>query len=285
MTELPELKILGEIDVKKPETEDVRLWSVTTLLKTLAAPGLEYWQREMVSKYFISIAKSLPQRIAEEGEEEVIRQGINSPFRKPPRGERSAAQLGTDFHAIAEHVAVYGTYPEYDEELRPFVEQLDRWLQRVSPTFLASEMPCYDVSGGFAGTCDGQMEIGGTKLIFDWKSSRKSFDKQGKKTKCYPESALQLSAYRYSEWAVPVPPRRWTQYGRRYYLFGDAEKDNAVKMPEVDGGIVVHVTPDHCDAYIVKCDETIFERFLFIVEAARWQHEISKTVIGDILEV
>ena len=56
-------------------------------------------------------------------------------------------------------------------------------------------------------------------------------------------------------------------------------------MPEVDGGIVVHVTPDHCDAYIVKCDETIFERFLFIVEAARWQHEISKTVIGDILEV
>jgi hypothetical protein len=279
-----QLQILGEVSVSQPAAEDQRLWSVTTILKVLAAPGIEYWQREEVSKAFVSIAKSLPTRIKEDGEEEVIRWGINAPFRKP-RGQRSGAQLGTDFHAIAEHVAVYGTYPEYDAELKPYVDQLDRWLQRAQPEFLAAEMPVYHTEYGYAGTMDGIMKIQGTTLAFDWKTSKKARDKHGKPTRAYPEAGLQLSAYRFAEYAVPVPPRRWEQFRRRYYLFGDPERDNAMPVPEVDGGIVIHVTPEHCNAHIMRCDEQIFERFLYLIEAMRWQLETSKTVVGDILQL
>jgi hypothetical protein len=128
------------------------------------------------------------------------------------------------------------------------------------------------------------MEIQGTKVIYDWKTSKKSYDKQGKKTKIYPEVGLQLAAYRWSKFAVPVPPRRWSQHSRRYYLWGDPEKDNAMVVPPVDGGIAIHVTPEHADAYPVKCDESIYERFLFILEAAKFPFEIANTIIGDELQ-
>ena len=58
----------------------------------------------------------------------------------------------------------------------------------------------------------------------------------------------------------------------------------AVPVPEVDTGLVIHITPDHCDAYPVECGPDIFESFLFIQEAARWQFQTSKTVIGRPLE-
>ena len=278
-----DLRILGEVNVPKPLDGDQRLWSVTTIQKVLANGGLEYWQREEVSKYFVSIANSLPQRIAEEGTDAVIKAGINAPFR-PPKVGRTAADLGTEFHSIAEHVAVFGTYPEYDDEMKPYVEQLDRWLQRAQPEFLAAEMPVYDTRFGYAGTCDGCMVLGDTRFIFDWKTSKKSFDKKGKKTSPYADAGMQLSAYRFAEFAVPVPPRRWEQFKRRYYLFGNPERDNAMEVPRVDGGLAIHVTPEHCDAYIMRCDENIHERFLYLIEAAKWPFEISKTIVGEILQ-
>ena len=281
---VPALQIFPEVQVDKPAPEDKRLWSVTTILKALSNGGLEYWQREEVAKYFVSIAKSLPQRIQEDGEAEVIKAGVNAPYRKP-KGERSSAQLGTDFHAIAEHVAVYGTWPEYDEELRPLVEQYDRWLQRAQPEFLAAEMPVYDTRYSYAGTLDGMAVIGGAKFIIDYKTSKKSFDKQGRPTHPYPEAGAQLAAYRYAEWAVPLPPRRFEQFRRRYYLFGEPEKDHALPVPPVEMGLVIHVTPEHCNAHIMRCDREIHECFLYIMEAARWQQDVSKTVVGEILQL
>ena len=282
MPEDLKLQILKEVDVPKPLPEDLRLWSVTTILKVLAAPGIEYWQREEVSKAYVSIANSLAQRIEEDGEEEVIRWGINAPFRKP-KGQRSATQLGTDFHEIAEHIAVYGDVPTYDSELAPYVEQFLNWLDRAQPEFLAAECPVYHLDMAYAGTSDGLMKIGGTPLIFDYKTSKKSFDRQGKPTHPYPSAGAQLAAYRYAQHMVPVPPRRWEQMRRRYYLFGEPERDNAVTVPEVDGSIVIHVTPEHCHAYIVRCDEEIRDSFYYLIEAARWEYQISKTVVQNIL--
>jgi|SRR5579863_10031842 len=282
-SETPLLQILGETQVPKPQKDDQRLWSVTTILKVLSNGGLEYWQREEVSKYFISIAKSLPQRIEEDGEAEVIKAGVNAPFRKP-KGERSAAELGTAFHEVAEHVAVYGTYPEYDDELRPLVESYDKWLQKAQPEFLAAEMPVYNLRSGTAGTLDSIVKIQGTRLIGDFKTKKKSRDRQNKLQRPFAETGMQLAAYRHSEYAVPVPPRRWEQFRRRYYLFGDPERDNAVPVPEVDGGIVILVTPEVTHAYVMRCDEEIHEAFLYLIEAARWQFEVSKTVVGDILQ-
>lgn len=282
MTAFP-VQLFPDKTVARALPNEQRLWSVTTILKALASPGLDYWGKEQVAKAFIASAGSLQQRIAEEGEEEVIKWGLKAPYRKPI-GQRSAADYGTDLHAIIEHVAVYGKYPEFDDELAPAVEQLDRWLQRAQPEFLAAEMPCYNLTSGYAGTCDGMMKLQGVPLIWDLKTSKETYDRQGKHRAPYPEAGLQLSAYRHAEYAVPVRPRRWEERSRRYYLFGDPEKDLAIDMPPVDGGMVLHLTPGHCNAHWMRCDEEIFECFQYVLEVCRWENDVSKTVVGDIIQ-
>lgn len=277
------LQLLPEITVDRPAPTDLRLWSVTTILKVLSSPGIDYWQKEEVAKAFVAIRKSLDTRVEEDGEEALITWGINAPFRRKP-GERTSADLGTAFHEVAEEIAVTGKIPAVDDELRPLVEQYDRWLQRAQPEFLAAEMPVYHTGFGYAGTLDGMMKLQGIPLIHDFKSSKKSFDKKGKPTHPWPEAGCQLAAYRFAEWAVPVRPRRWEQMRRRYYLFGDPERDNAVPIPHVDGGIVIHVTPLHCEAYVMRCDQAVHTAFLYLIEAARWSFDLSKSIVGDILQ-
>lgn len=271
------------LDGQKPADDDERHWSVTTILGCLKAEGLLYWTAEEAAKAAVNSAASLQSRIEEEGREAVIKWLRDARFRRA-KGERTAAELGTEVHAACEAYALTGQRPDVDAEVQPFLDQFDRWAQEFQPVYQAAEVTVYSPSYGYAGTCDAFLTVGGVRCIVDYKSSRKSFDNRGNPTTPYPEVALQLAAYRHAELAAVWRPRRMEQYRRRYYLLGQAEREMAVPVPEVDTGLVIHITPDHCDAYPVECGPDIFESFLFVQEAARWQFQTSKTVIGRPLE-
>ncbi len=271
------------LDGQKPADDDERHWSVTTILGCLKAEGLLYWTAEEAAKAAVNSAASLQARIEEEGREAVIKWLRDARFRRA-KGERTAAELGTEVHAACEAYALTGQRPDVDAEVQPFLDQFDRWAQEFQPVYQAAEVTVYSPSYGYAGTCDAFLTVGGVRCIVDYKSSRKSFDNRGNPTTPYPEVALQLAAYRHAEMAAVWRPRRMEQYRRRYYLLGAAEREMAVPVPEVDTGLVIHITPDHCDAYPVECGPDIFEAFLFIQEAARWQFQTSKSVIGRPLE-
>ena len=271
------------LDGQKPADDDERHWSVTTILGCLKAEGLLYWTAEEAAKAAVNSAASLQARIEEEGRQAVIKWLRDARFRRA-KGERTAAELGTEVHAACESYALTGQRPDVDAEVQPFLDQFDRWAQEFQPVYQAAEVTVYSPSYGYAGTCDAFLTVGGVRCIVDYKSSRKSFDNRGNPTTPYPEVALQLAAYRHAELAAVWRPRRMEQYRRRYYLLGAAEREMAVPVPEVDTGLVIHITPDHCDAYPVECGPDIFESFLFIQEAARWQFQTSKTVIGRPLE-
>ena len=271
------------LDGQKPADDDERHWSVTTILGCLKAEGLLYWTAEEAAKAAVNSAASLQARIEEEGRQAVIKWLRDARFRRA-KGERTAAELGTEVHAACEAYALTGQRPDVDAEVQPFLDQFDRWAQEFQPVYQAAEVTVYSPSYGYAGTCDAFLTVGGVRCIVDYKSSRKSFDNRGNPTTPYPEVALQLAAYRHAELAAVWRPRRMEQYRRRYYLLGQAEREMAVPVPEVDTGLVIHITPDHCDAYPVECGPDIFESFLFIQEAARWQFQTSKTVIGRPLE-
>ena len=271
------------LDGQKPADDDERHWSVTTILGCLKAEGLLYWTAEEAAKAAVNSAASLQARIEEEGREAVIKWLRDARFRRA-KGERTAAELGTEVHAACEAYALTGQRPDVDAEVQPVLDQFDRWAQEFQPVYQAAEVTVYSPSYGYAGTCDAFLTVGGVRCIVDYKSSRKSFDNRGNPTTPYPEVALQLAAYRHAEMAAVWRPRRMEQYRRRYYLLGAAEREMAVPVPEVDTGLVIHITPDHCDAYPVECGPDIFEAFLFVQEAARWQFQTSKTVIGRPLE-
>ena len=271
------------LDGQKPADDDERHWSVTTIIGCLDKPALLYWAAEQTAVAAVNSARTLEARVEEEGVDTVVKWLRDARFRRD-RTQRTAAELGTEVHAACEAYALTGQRPDVDAEVQPFLDQFDRWAQEFQPVYQAAEVTVYSPSYGYAGTCDAFLTLGGVRCIVDYKSSRKSFDNRGNPTTPYPEVALQLAAYRHAEMAAVWRPRRMEQYRRRYYLLGAAEREMAVPVPEVDTGLVIHITPDHCDAYPVECGPDIFESFLFVQEAARWQFQTSKTVIGRPLE-
>lgn len=295
----PELGQAPE-DVTTEAPDDLRLWSVTTIIGALDKPALLYWAAEQTAAAACSIAKTLAARIDEDGEEATVKWLRDARFRRP-KGRLSAASLGTCAHQACEEYALTGERPttarlteiirqeggpKFDgmaaevPVLNQMLNQFDDWLQRFQPSYQATEVVVYHPTYGYAGTADAFLTVDGTRLIVDYKTSRDGFDNQGRPKAPYPEAALQLAAYRYAEFAAVWRPRRIEKFRRRYYLLSEAEREQAVPVPEVDGGAVIHLTPDHCEIFPVRCDQRVHEAFLFVQEASRWVNTTSKDVIG-----
>lgn len=262
-----------------PAPVDTTLWSVTTLIGVLDKPALVQWAANCTAEEAVTKWKTWTAMAKQSGPEEAMKWLSKARWRNPP-DESGAAELGTRVHAVCEEYALTGIRPAVDDEVRPFFEQFDRWLQLFSPSYQATEVTVYSPTYGYAGQCDGFFTIDGTRFIFDYKTTKKAFDKKGNPAKAYPEVALQLAAYRYAEWAAVWRPRRYEHYKRRYYLLSPEERAAAVKVPEVDTGLCIKITREHCYAYPVECGPEIFRSFLHTIEAARFQFEQSQRVIG-----
>jgi hypothetical protein len=273
-----------ELLVDKPAPDDQRLYSVTTIIGALDKPALLYWAAEESAKAAVAVAKSLPVRVEEDGAEEVVQWLRDARFRKP-KGQRSAKDLGTAVHDALEQLALTGKFPDVDDEVRPFIVQADKWMQKFQPVYEAAEMTIYNPTYGYAGTLDAIATVEGVRFLLDYKSTRKSIDSRGKKTTPYPEQVgLQLAAYRYGEYAAAWRPRRYEYQKRRYYLLGMTERENAQPVPEVDSCLVLHLTPEHCDAFPINANEDAYLSFLYTLEAFRWVNQTSKHIMGDPLE-
>lgn len=274
-----------DVKAAQVQVDDLTLWSVTTVIGALDKPGLVYWSAKETAKAAVAAVRSLPTRIEEDGEEETIKWLTGARFRRP-RGQRSAAELGTAVHATCEEYALTGIRPDVDDEVRPFLDRFEEWLNVVQPSYQATEVCVYHPEFGYAGTADAFLTIDGVRFIVDYKTSREALDGQGKARTPYPEQvALQLAAYAHAPLAAVWRPRRTEKFRRRYYLLSPAEREQAVAVPEVDAGLVLQITPEFCTAYPITISEPVFDAFLHVQEAARWVNETSKRVMGEPLEV
>lgn len=270
--------------VAKPAPDDLRMYSVTTIIGALDKPALIYWAADETAKAAVKAARSLTTRIDEDGEYETVKWLHDARFRSV-RGQRTAKDLGTAVHDALEQLALTGKFPVVDDEVRPFIERADAWMQRFQPTFEASEMTVFSPRYGFAGTLDAIAIIDGVRFLIDYKTTRKSVDSRGKLTTPYPDQVgLQLAAYRYAEMAATWRPRRYEYQKRRYYLLGLDERELAVPVPTVDACLVLHLTPEHCDGFPIKADEEAFNAFLYTLECFRWVNDTSKHIMGDPLQ-
>lgn len=268
----------GVLDDAKPTPVDVQLWSVTTIIGALDKPALVYWAADETAKAAVE-RQDIWRPMADADPAEAVEWLKKSRFR---RKGKSDAELGSAIHAAVEGWVISGVRPSVDDpEMEPFLDRVGEWLDEFQPSWQASEVTVYHPQWGYAGTSDGFLTVDGTRFIIDFKTSRKSVDGYGKVRRPYPEVALQLAAYRYAELAAVWRPRRFEHFRRRYYLLSPEEQALAVPVPEVDGALAIHVTPEHCHAWPVRADDAVFDAFLYVVEAARWQFGLSKTVLAD----
>lgn len=289
-------------DVKNVDAADIRHWSVTTIIGVLDKPALVYWAANEAAACAVADVDTWKAIEQSSGTDEAQRYITAARFRGA-KGKLPAAPLGTTVHAACEEFVLNGTRPDVakltelvnanggmklnnDERagevalVGKMLDQFAGWLDRFQPVYQASEVTVFHPDYAYAGTCDGFFTIDGVRCIFDIKTTREPRDKQGNVKGPYPEVALQLAAYRYAQLAAVWRPRRVMEMRRRYYVLSLAERDMAVPVPEVDAGGVVHITPEHCEFYPVRCDEEVFTRFLHVIECARWKFEMENAVIG-----
>jgi hypothetical protein len=280
MTSLP---LLGdEPIVTQPDDDDLRMWSVTTLIGVLDKPALVPWAAIKTAEAAVDQMQAWQSRLEHEGRDAAIDYLKRARFRGK-RGERSATELGTAVHQACEHAAIYGKFrPEdtSDPELVPFLRQFRQFLRDFQPEYVAAEVTVFNPSFGYAGTCDAFMKIDGVCYVTDYKTSRESNDARGNPKGPYPEVALQLAAYRHAELAAVWRARQSEVMKRRYYLLNAVERAMAVPVPKADHGLVVYLTPDRYALHPVRCDEGIFDLFLAVVDAARFVLDVGKDVVG-----
>jgi hypothetical protein len=290
------------VDVAEAGEQDQHFFSVTSILRALSSPALEYWAIKQTAMAAIDSQATWNAMLDDQGRLETVKWLCGARWRRP-KLELGADQLGTVVHKTCEHYALSGQKPSRDwvEDLvrahaaptvhidsevntvGQMLNQFDDWLARFQPEYSAAEMPVFNEQFGYAGSLDAILTIGGTKCLTDYKTRREPLDSKGNAQTPYGETALQLAAYRHAEIAAVFRARRVEKYKRRYYLLSPDERAMAPKMPQVDGGLCIILTPQSCEAYPVKCDQEVFDFFLYTFEAWRWLEDVSKRVVGDAL--
>ncbi len=229
------------------ELDGARVDGVTTVISQgIPKPALTYWSARTVAEYAAANLEQLQTMLATGG----IRPTVDFLKGVPWEQRDTAAVRGTEVHALAEQV-VQGLPTVVPPELVGHVDGYARWLDRSGVDWLMTEFVCASRRWRYAGTGDLILtDHLGVPRVADIKTS----------SGVYPETALQLAAYRHAE----------------FYLDADDERP----MPETDDtGWVIHVTATGTEAYPLPVGQSQFKAFLHAQAVARWA-KTSKDLVG-----
>lgn len=158
--------------------------SVTTILDVLSKGDLNDWRDRQITE-----AAFLTQPKAMELPEAYHDRIMEAAFKKVD----DAADLGTRVHkAIEQHFQ--GQI--YDSTLKPYVDGVDRWIEKNQVKLVEQELRLCNTEHGFAGTTDAAIESKDGKGILDFKTRK---TKPGKEVKPYDTQIMQIAAYGFTK--------------------------------------------------------------------------------------
>lgn len=198
--------------------DGTKLLSVTTIIG-LGVPknNLVHWAAWEVARCAMDY---LPRLIRARGDEQ--RRAMLGWLQKAAERKRDdAANLGIAIHDAAEAYGVGAPWPEPTDEQRPFVDAFARFCERWNPRWEAAEMVVGNLTEGYAGKGDAWMWLAFPDIspepiltLVDYKTGKS----------CYPEVAMQLSAYANAD-------------------VGFLRDGTRVTPPKVNHAVVVHIRP------------------------------------------
>jgi hypothetical protein len=175
----------------------------------------------------------------------------------PLRLRDQAASLGQHVHRAIEAYILEQPMPDFDEDVKPFMHQFDRFLRDWTPEFEVAEATVFNKTKQYAGTLDftAKFPTLGGLYVCDVKSGRA----------VYPEVGLQLAAYRGAEFLET--------------------KAGSFDMPETVGGMTLHLRPGEYKLLHIECGAEQLRVFEYAREIYRFVQETSKLVIGEPYQV
>ncbi len=237
---------------------DKKYPSVTTILsRGVAKPGLIKWSAKTVAE---AAYDRFPEWIERERDD-----AIQFLTDIPNARKNKAANLGSYLHAAVERISLgQPIHKPADEIQRGYLEGFVQFVKDVNPTYLYTEFEVYSNQYGYAGTGDAIIRIGNTNWLIDTKTGNK----------VYPEVALQLAAYRHSDFILV--PRPDPKDGRKKIY-------KEVKMPKIKKTGVVHLFPGGYQFVEVRSDEEILDVFLAAKAMHDWDSALSRVAIREVI--
>lgn len=234
--------------------DGVKADGVTTLLSDgIPKPALVRWAAKSVAEYVDANRDHVRGCFdwMDSGQLVSLLKGV------PWSARDKAAIRGTDVHALAERL-LHGEEVEVPEHLAGYVESCVRFLDDWQVRPVLSEAVVASRRWRYAGTLDLVGDLAdGTRRVIDWKTGASGI---------FPETVLQLAAYRYAE----------------VYL-DEAGAEQPMADLNIGGAMAVWVRPDGYDAYELPADEKQFKAFCYAATVARWANS-SKDLIGAACE-
>lgn len=220
-TSLPETRRLGP---GRYLLDGQRVPSVTTIVGTTPKPGLPYWYAKQVAELAVRERSALAE-LDDDAAFEYLRGA-------PTRAMNRAAGRGTKIHELAEGLQA-GREVEVPDAMVRHVEACARFLDDFDAVPVLTEEPVFSRSHAYAGELDAVLMLRklGQSMLVDWKTGG-----------VWPESALQLTGYRFAE----------------FFVRGDVEEP----MPEVDGCAVVALSEEGYELRPVVANRSTFAVFL-----------------------
>lgn len=213
--------------------------SVTTLIgKGLPKESLIRWAATEAAIYAADNFDDL----AERDYDEVVNLVKGAPWAK----RDAAAVRGTDVHALAEQL-IHGNEVEVPAHLAEYVRGFAEFIDTFAVVPVLTEKAAANRTHHYAGKFDLIADMGGTRWLLDIKTAKR----------VYPDTALQLAAYR----------------GCEFYV-NDDDPDTEHQMPEVERVGVLHVTPDGTCLYPMTGGADPWEAWLAVMAVAKKRKDI-----------
>ena len=243
---------LANVDVEK-------FISVTNALSSgIPKPAIARWVQYGTSTFAVENMELVAQTLkAPNGKKAAIDMIANAPYRESEK----AMNLGSLIHDCCEAIVLGSPLPAAanDPASRPFVDAFKQFVNDFEPSFEATEATVYSRQYRYAGTFDFIATIPGYgRVLGDYKTTKPNF-KTGHGI--YPETALQLSAYRHAEF-VGMPD------------------GTEVPVPDVDVCWGVNLRPEGYKVIPLQADEDVFRTFLYALEIAQFVNDGS-ALVGD----
>jgi len=239
---------------------DEKFWSVTTILSGgIPKPALPSWAAREAATFAVEHVEQVA-ALVDSGDAKAAADLIKG---APWRARDKAADLGTAVHAAVEALVLGKPAPDRGEDVAPFMEHFDRFVNDWNVTFTASEATVYSRAEKYAGTFDftatiprlADLGYSGDRCLGDLKTGKG----------VYPEVALQLAAYAHADF-IGLP------------------NGDEVPVPEVDCGIVLHLRPTGYRLIPARIDDEVFLTFKYAREVFRWAEDLSADVLGPALD-
>jgi hypothetical protein len=229
----------------------------------LAKPFLAPWNAKLAAEYAVDMAEELPRMVERD------RQGTIDLIKGAARRyTASRSRIGSDAHDMFERMMRGEHIGRVHPDMEPYRTGFAEFLAAVNPELVRAEDVAWSETHDYAGSFDAILRVwfdpdaetptitpdrSGVPalLIVDWKTSKDT----------HAEVALQLSAYANADYVLTADGDKWV-------------------IPELDGGAVLHITPDQWSFIPVRIDRDVFEFFLALRHVFTWDRDANKTVLG-----